>query len=1201
MGQFVERFDAEGRMWEDMYRNRWQHDKAVRSTHGVNCTGSCSWMVYVKDGIISWEMQATDYPMIDPNIPPYEPRGCPRGISFSWHIYSPIRVKYPYIRGVLWDLFNEGMKKFNDPIKAYEYCVENENNRKKYQQARGKGGFRRISWDEVATIIAAGLIYTIKKYGPDRIVGFTPIPAMSMISYASGARFLELIGGVAMSFYDWYCDLPTASPQVWGEQTDVAESADWYHSKFIATVGSNVLMTRTPDAHFLVEARHNGTKVVVFSPDYSMVSRHADWWIPIKQGQDHAFWLAVNHVILNEYYYKNPTPYFIDYLKQYTDAPMLVVLDKDGDSYVPGRFLFANQLENFKDEENGQFKVLVFDKISNKVVLIPGSIGFKYQSKGGQWNLQLVDVKTGEKVDPLLSFIDNYDELVNIKLPDFASKKDIVREVPVKRVKTVDGDVYVTTVFDLLNANLGVGRSLKVGYPSSYNDDLPFTPKWQEKFTGISANTVINFARQWADTAAKTEGKCCIIIGAGANHWFHADLIYRSCITALMLCGCVGKNGGGLNHYVGQEKVVPIAGWATIAFALDWVRPPRRQNTPSFHYVHSCQWRYDRDSMRMSMPWKEVEYKHAIDYQVKAVRLGWLPFYPQFNKNPLNIVDEAKENGAKSNEEIIKYIVDGLKSGKIRFAVEDPDDPVNFPRVWFIWRGNALMSSAKGHEFFLKHYLGTHYNAIADEVENLSSLVKEINVKPAGIGKFDLVIDLNFRMDTSALYSDIILPSATWYEKNDLNSTDLHSYIHPLQEAVKPLWESKNDWDIYKFIAKKFSELAKKYLPGKYYDVVAIPLMHDSPGEITQHNVKDWKYGECEPMPGKTMPQLAIVERDYTEVYKRYISLGPLVSKLGIGAHGLMWKEEDVYEELKELKSIKFGEEVYPSIEEDVDACNAVLWMAPETNGKIALRAFEAEEKKVGLELKDLAKDNVGIKYSFSDLVAKPCRTLTSPTWSGVTNGKTTYTSYALNVEKLIPWRTLTGRQHFYLDHPYYLKFGEMLPTYKPKFNWFDLGDIIKTKPTSDNVLILNYLTPHGKWQIHSTYYDNLRMLVLSRGIGGIWINDKDAEKVGIKDNDWVEVYNDNGIVVTRAIVSARIPSGVCLIYHATERTISVPKASNGRRAGGHNSLTRTRVKPLFMVGGYGQFSWDFNYWGPIGVNRDTFVIVKKIENVKFD
>jgi nitrate reductase alpha subunit len=68
------------------------------------------------------------------------------------------------------------------------------------------------------------------------------------------------MGGVACRFYDWYCDLPPASPEIWGEQTDVAESADWFHSKFIATVGSNVLMTRTPDAHFLVEARHKGTK-----------------------------------------------------------------------------------------------------------------------------------------------------------------------------------------------------------------------------------------------------------------------------------------------------------------------------------------------------------------------------------------------------------------------------------------------------------------------------------------------------------------------------------------------------------------------------------------------------------------------------------------------------------------------------------------------------------------------------------------------------------------------------------------------------------------------------------------------------------------------------------------------------------------------------------------------------------------------------
>ena len=103
MGWIQDLVKPKTRQWEDFYRNRWQHDSSVRSTHGVNCTGGCSWMVYVKEGIITWEMQATDYPLLESKLPPYEPRGCQRGISTSWYVYSPIRVKYPYIRGVLAD------------------------------------------------------------------------------------------------------------------------------------------------------------------------------------------------------------------------------------------------------------------------------------------------------------------------------------------------------------------------------------------------------------------------------------------------------------------------------------------------------------------------------------------------------------------------------------------------------------------------------------------------------------------------------------------------------------------------------------------------------------------------------------------------------------------------------------------------------------------------------------------------------------------------------------------------------------------------------------------------------------------------------------------------------------------------------------------------------------------------------------------
>jgi nitrate reductase alpha subunit len=131
----------------------------------------------------------------------------------------------------------------------------------------------RSSWDEVNQLIASANVYTAKKHGPDRVIGFSPIPAMSMISYAAGSRYLSLIGGVCLSFYDWYCDLPPSSPQVWGEQTDVPESADWYNSNFIIAWGSNVPQTRTPDAHFFTEVRYKGAKTVAITPDYSEVSQ----------------------------------------------------------------------------------------------------------------------------------------------------------------------------------------------------------------------------------------------------------------------------------------------------------------------------------------------------------------------------------------------------------------------------------------------------------------------------------------------------------------------------------------------------------------------------------------------------------------------------------------------------------------------------------------------------------------------------------------------------------------------------------------------------------------------------------------------------------------------------------------------------------------------------------------------------------------
>lgn len=1178
------------RKWEEFYRNRFQHDKRVRTTHGVNCTGSCSWEVFVKDGIVTWELQATDYPSLEAGLPPYEPRGCQRGISFSWYLYSPIRVKYPYAKGALLDLWREAKKAHGDPVAAWEAIQNDPHKRKRYQKARGKGGFRRASWDEVLELIAAAVVSTVKRYGPDRVIGFSPIPAMSQISYAAGSRFLSLLGGVPMSFYDWYCDLPNASPEIWGEQTDVHESADWYNARFIAVMGSNLNMTRTPDTHFIAEVRHAGAKLTVFSPDFSQVSKYADWWIPIHPGQDGAFWMAVNHVLLKEFYADREVPYFQDYLKRYTDAPFLVEI-KDG---RPGRYLRANRLAEYAEEENGDFKLLVFDEAKGPRMPM-GTLGFRWQKEKGKWNLKLEDPRTGEPLNPRLSLLGVEDEVVLVEFDDFAADRRLKRGVPVKYVVTKDGErVAVATVFDLLMAQFGVGRGLPGDYPASYEDDLPYTPAWQEKWTGIHRDTLLKYARAWGENGLKTKGKNLIIIGAGINHWYHNNLMYRAGIVALMLTGSVGVNGGGLAHYVGQEKLANQASWASIAFATDWGYPPRQQNTPSFHYVHSDQWRYERGFAAYDKTAKGLS-DHTIDHQVRAVRKGWLPFFPQFNKSPLEVVAEAEAKGAKTEAEIVQYVVEALKRGELRFAVEDPDAPENWPRVWFIWRGNAIGTSAKGHEYFLKHYLGTHTNAIAEEVAE-GHVTEVVYRKPAPEGKLDLVVDLNFRMDTSALYSDIVLPAATWYEKDDLNTTDLHTLINPLQAAVPPAWESKPDWEIFKAVAKKVSELARVHLPRPVKDLVMIPLQHDTPDELAQLEDRDWKRGEVEPIPGKTMPKFRVVERDYTLLYEKMVTLGPAVEKNGVGMHGLTIPVEDFYRELAERQPRFFQGEKRPSLEEAKEVAEAILLLDPVSNGELAYRAFLDEEKKTGVKLTDLAEGNRNVRISFKDIVAQPRRQLTTPTWSAIINHGRAYSPYTLNVERQIPWRTLTGRQHFYLDHPNYLAWGEHLPTYKPRPEVYMLQETEKSAREALGKL-MNYITPHGKWSIHSTYSENHRMMTLSRGGYPIWLNDKDAAELGIQDNDWVELFNDNGVFVQRAIVSARIPRGTVFVYHATERTVGIPKSPlRGKRAGMNNSITRARLKPVLMSGGYAQFTYAFNYWGPVGVNRDTWVYVRKLE-----
>lgn len=1195
-GRFFTRWDESGdgrmvfrdggRQGDVFYRDRWSHDKVVRSTHGVNCTGSCSWKVYVKDGIITWETQQTDYPSVGPDRPEYEPRGCPRGAAFSWYTYSPTRVRYPYVRGVLLDLYREAKQRLGDPVLAWADITGDAEKRRSYQRARGKGGLVRAGWDEAIEIAAAAHVHTIKEYGPDRCAGFSPIPAMSMVSHAVGTRFVQLIGGVMTSFYDWYADLPVASPQVFGDQTDVPESGDWWDATYLMMWGSNVPVTRTPDAHWMAEVRYRGTKVVTVSPDYADNTKFADEWMPAQAGTDAALAMAMGHVVLKEHFVDKRTPFFADYVRTYTDLPMLIRLEPhEQGGLTPGKFLTAADLGQETAED--QWKTVVLDEATGAPIVPNGSIGFRYADSGkGRWNLDL------DGVTPALSMEgDETTENVEVLLPAFTKPDgsgDVLRRgVPARRV----GGHLVTTVLDLMLAQYGVERpNLPGRWPEGYDDAAtPYTPAWQAEITSVPAEQCVRIAREFAANAEESGGRSMIILGAGVCQWFHGDATYRAILSLLILTGCMGRNGGGWAHYVGQEKCRPITGWISLANALDWSRPPRTMIGTAYWYMHTDQWRNDGYSTAsLASPLSaNAEEKHTADAIAESAKLGWMPFYPQFETNPLQVADDAAaavEKGAA--KDAADYVARALDDGSLKPAIADVDAPRNWPRTLVLWRSNLMGSSAKGNEYFLKHLLGTHSNVMGGENPQAPRPKDVTWHDEAPEGKLDLLVSADFRMTSTTLLSDIVLPAATWYEKHDLSSTDMHPFVHAFTPAIDPPWEAKTDFDAFHLLARRLSAMARTHL-GTRRDLVTVPLQHDTPGEA--------KYpgGRAE----GSRPVVTVVERDYTAIADKLAAVGPLADTLGFTVKNVTYRLTEQTDKLAKQNGVMLGgaADGRPAIDTDEKLAEAILTYSGTTNGELAVQGFRTLEERVGKPLADLAEGSEEKRITFADTQTAPVPVITSPEWSGSETGGRRYAPFTVNIERLKPFHTLTGRMHFYLDHDWMLEYGEALPIYRPPLDFHRLFGEPRLGPDGASQITVRYLTPHSKWSIHSEYQDNLLMLSLSRGGPVVWMSPGDAEAIDVRDNDWVECVNANGVFVGRAIVSHRMPQGVVYVHHAQERTIDVPKSeATGRRGGIHNSVTRLLVKPTHLIGGYAQLSYTFNYLGPTGNQRDVVSTIRK-------
>ena len=435
-------------------------------------------------------------------------------------------------------------------------------------------------------------------------------------------------------------------------------------------------------------------------------------------------------------------------------------------------------------------------------------------------------------------------EAVEVELPRFDDPDGKVRHhrrgVPVARV----GDRLVTTVLDLMLAQYGVERDGLPGeWPTGYDDPTdPATPAWQETHTGVPAAQVERLAREWAQNAIDTEGRGMILMGAGVNHWFHSDQIYRAMLVLTTITGCQGRNGGGWAHYVGQEKIRPIMGFQHMAFALDWHRPPRHMNQTAYWYVNTSQYRYDTFTADdLDSGTGVFAGRTVMDLLAQSVRLGWTPSYPTFDRSSLTLADDAEAAGMEAPA----YVAAQLKAGTLKFAVEDPEAEDNHPRILSLWRSNLLGSSAKGNEYFLRHLLGTDSAATAVEA-------------PPEMRPKDVVWAEQGRRGTAGPADDDRLPDDLARRSSATSScprppgtrsttcrrpTCTRSSTRSTPPSRRRGRRSRTGTP-GRSSRKKFSELAVDHL-GTRKDVVAKPLWHDTPEAMASEHgvVKDWKLG----------------------------------------------------------------------------------------------------------------------------------------------------------------------------------------------------------------------------------------------------------------------------------------------------------------------------------------------------------------------
>ena len=301
-------------------------------------------------------------------------------------------------------------------------------------------------------------------------------------------------------------------------------------------------------------------------------------------------------------------------------------------------------------------------------------------------------------------------------------------------------------------------------------------------------------------------------------------------------------------------------------------------------------------------------------------------------------------------------------------------------------------------------------------------------------GKLDLLLALDFRMTSTTVFADVVLPAATWYEKHDINTTDMHPFVHSFNPAISPPWQTKTDWEAWRAVAKSSpssppttSARAATSWPSR------CGTTPRRPWRLSTVSSRTGAPARHEPVPGKTLPVLAVAERDYAAVDEKMASIGPLMENVGMLTKGVPYDVKREVDILRQRNGVAHGGagDGQPRLETDIHMADAILHLSGTTNGHLATHGFKNVEKRTGTALHDLAAEHEGKQITFADTQVAPVPVITSPEWSGSESGGRRYAPFTINIERLKPFHTLTGRQQFYLDHDWILGMGEALPVYR--------------------------------------------------------------------------------------------------------------------------------------------------------------------------